>query len=163
MSVTSASDLTDLKERVESGSDGTFVLFPESPSGERRGGEIGLHAPLDVPVPRPGERFVVELAEAPALQYERGDKTEEDVYYAKLARRIGGIRYDPGLGQAARELAHFHASQGVLPPTEALSFLLDSGGAAAWGVEQLILVTSDESEEALLGQLRKGEGETQGR
>lgn len=98
------------------------------------------------PAPRAGAALEYELVEPPADRYAEPRHGEDAT--AQLVAGAGA-EHDRGLAQAARELATFYAQQGALLPTAALGFLLDAGGASAWGVRQAVVVTNDSSEKAL--------------
>ncbi|MGM0575255.1 MAG: CAP domain-containing protein [Myxococcota bacterium] len=114
--------------------------------GRRR---TGTDAPGRPPAPVPGEALEVTLTEPPARYYGKHEWAESDRYLGRIARTVGGLRYDPALAHAARELAGFHAVEHELAPGIVLPFLLDAGGAAEWGVEQKIRVTSAEGDGTL--------------
>lgn len=110
------------------------------------------------PAPEPGDPLVVDLVEEPATHYGQPQITEEDRHYATLTRAYDGLRYEPVLGHAARELAGFHSQNDQLASGEILSFLLDAAGAAEWTVEQLLTVTTvatGEPIENLLSRVRE--------
>ncbi|MGB0592416.1 MAG: CAP domain-containing protein [Myxococcota bacterium] len=143
-----AQDILAPIERSEGGEGRSLQLFPSDDdepqaqgSRDSRGG--------DGPIIEPGSELIVELVEPPATHYGQPKKTEADRHYANLARRRDGLRYDPTMGHAARELAGFHSQHGQLASGEVLSFLLDSGGAAEWTVEQLVTTTSREGDDAI--------------
>jgi uncharacterized protein YkwD len=101
------------------------------------------------PASEGGSALTVELVEPPATHYGQPTPTESDRHYTNLARRRDGLRYDPTMGHAARELAGFHSQHDRLASGEVLSFLLDSGGAAEWTVEQLVTTTTREGDAPL--------------
>ncbi|MDP6946192.1 MAG: hypothetical protein QF464_18735, partial [Myxococcota bacterium] len=107
------------------------------------------------PRTRAGEPLVVELVEDPATHYSQPRMTEADRHYGRLAGRLDGLRYEPALGHAARELAGFHSQTDRLASGEVLSFLLDAAGAAEWTVEQLVTVTTQEGDEPIEAQLAR--------
>ena len=137
------------------------------PSGGDRGdGTVRLLGGEDGESPRPGhgrrdhrevagQPLIVELAEEPTTHYTQGGPSDSDDHYRGLARRVGGLRYEATLGHAARELAIFHSAEGQLAPGNVLTFFLDSGGAAEWGVEQMMRVTSEQGDAPILDQLRR--------
>lgn len=102
--------------------------------------------PLRPVAPRAGAPLSYTLVEQPADRYAEPRQGE-----GAMARLVAGAgaEYDRALGQAARELANFYAHQGALLPTAALGFLLDAGGASAWGVRQAVVVTSATGDAAL--------------
>ena len=102
--------------------------------------------PLRPPAPRAGASLDYTLVEPPADRYAEPRRGEDAT--ARLVAGAGA-EYDRALGQAARELATFYAQQGALLPTAALGFLLDAGGASAWGVRQAVVVTSETGDKAL--------------
>jgi uncharacterized protein YkwD len=125
----------------------------ESPEGEEEAGGPPPLAPQAPPPP--GAPLTVELTEPPAERYADPAYAEPDRYFARLVKRVPGLRYDPALGHAARELAAFHAVEGQLAPDAVLTFFLDSGGAAEWGVEQMMRVTTASGDEPVLTQLAR--------
>lgn len=127
--------------------DGSLELF------EGAGGAGGR--PPDEPPPPAGSPLDVELTQPPAARYGPREPTEADRLYARLVRDTEGLRYDPALGHAARELASFHAAHGELAPGGVLDFLLDAGGAAAWGVRQAVRTTGADGTEPLRKVLRR--------
>ncbi|MCB9787198.1 MAG: CAP domain-containing protein [Deltaproteobacteria bacterium] len=106
------------------------------------------------PPPPPGTALRVELVEAPAERYADPTYAEPDRYFSRLVGRVPGLRYDPALSHAARELAAFHATEGQLAPDAVLAFFLDAGGAPEWGVEQTMRVTTASGDEPVLSQLQ---------
>ena len=135
------------------GSGGFRILDDEVEPGEGVGEDLdGAPQP---PRAVPGSPLWVELTEPPATHYGTHGATESDRHYEALARELGGLRYVPALGHAARELAAFHALEGKLAPDPVLTFLLDAGGASEWGVEQMIRVTSAEGDEPIVAQLER--------
>ena len=115
------------------------------------------------PEPEAGAAYAIELIEAPAASYGGAAWTEDDRKYASDLEGLDAVEYDPTLGHAARELAVFYSTFHVAAPTEALQFVVNSAGAAEWGVLQSYLTTTDLGEGAvarrvdeLAGQLERG-------
>lgn len=104
--------------------------------------------PLRPPTPQRGERFVHALLEPPAERYGPRARAGDERAIARVVAEAGAD-YDSALGQAARELAAFYAREGALMPTAGLAFLLDAGGASAWGVRQAVVVTHQEGDAAI--------------
>jgi uncharacterized protein YkwD len=144
-----------VREVVREVTDGMVPLWPEpdAPDGAEPGGPPpGLVAE---PPPPPGTALLVELTEPPAGRYAEADFAEADRYFARLVASVPGLRYDPALAHAARELAAFHAVEGQLAPDAVLAFFLDAGGAPEWGVEQMMRVTTASGDEPVLSQLAR--------
>lgn len=96
-----------------------------------------------------GKLLTVELIEPPAEAYGDPTWTEADRVYSEMVEAFPGAEYDPVLGHAARELAHLYSVEDGLIPSAALDFLLESAGAADWGVRQSFTATSQEGPEAV--------------
>lgn len=101
------------------------------------------------PPPPAGERFEHELIEPPSVSFGEATWTGSDTKYAADVDGVEGVAYDPALGRAARELAVFYSIHGAPAPTEALQFILNSAGAAEWGVLQSYLWTTDVGDDAV--------------
>ncbi|MEZ4267140.1 MAG: CAP domain-containing protein [Myxococcota bacterium] len=145
----------DLRTAVRQVTETVVPTWPESESDEP-GGDGDLPSRVTrQPPPPPGTPLTVELTEAPADRYAETAYAEPDRYFARLVQRVPGLRYDPALGHAARELAAFHAVEGQLAPDAVLTFFLDAGGAAEWGVEQMMRVTTASGDEPVLSQLAR--------
>ncbi len=125
------------------------------PSEGVRGIAKRVFEPQPVPLgypdkgPRPGEPIDLQLIEPPSPAYGPQPMEVADRKYASVARQAGA-NYDPSLGRAARELAAFYAQDGTLAPGGVMSFLLESAGAAAWGVRQTVVVTTESGDAPLL-------------
>jgi len=143
-----AQDLLGPTEQIEDGDGEGLRLF--APDEEPQGGQANRQRGQgSAPAVASGSALTVELVEAPATHYGQPTQTEADQHYANLARQRDGLRYDPTMGHAARELAGFHSQYDRLASGEVLSFLLDSGGAAEWTVEQLVTTTTREGDDPL--------------
>ena len=130
----------------EGGGRGLRLFTPEEESSPKRGAR---EAAADESAITPGTPLIVELVEAPATHYGQPKMSDADTHYARLCREAEGLRYEATMGHAARELAGFHSQHGRLASGEVLSFLLDSGGAAEWTVEQLVTTTSREGDQPI--------------
>lgn len=108
----------------------------------------GDRDPLRPPTPQAGDRFVHDLVEPPAERYGPRQRQRAERRMATIVADAGAD-YDSALGQAARELAVFYAREGALMPTAGLAFLLDAGGASAWGVRQAVVVTNQTGDAAI--------------
>jgi uncharacterized protein YkwD len=86
------------------------------------------------------------LARAPAENYGPSPADERGMR-ALVAR--SGAEHDGALSRAAQELARFYAQEGELLPSTALGFLLDAGGASAWGVRQAVVITNQTGDGAI--------------
>ncbi len=131
--------------------DRTIRLLPGEHPDESTRPTRGRPDPRDVA----GQPLRVELAEEPTTHYSQGGPSDSDDHYRSLARQVGGLRYEATLGHAARELAVFHSAEGQLAPGDVLTFFLDAGGAAEWGVEQMIRVTSAQGDQPIIDQLQR--------
>ncbi len=90
----------------------------------------------------------VELEEMAKSQYGGGDRESSQRSYGHYAQRAG-YTIDSGLSQAAREVARFYAQTRRLAPSGVLAFILDSAGAAFWGVRQTVVVTTNQRTSAV--------------
>lgn len=101
-----------------------------------------------------GKLLTVELIEPPAQAYGDPQWTESDRVYSEMVETFPGAQYDPVLGHAARELAHLYSVEDGLIPSAALDFLLESSGAADWGVRQSFTATSQEGPDAVRSRIK---------
>lgn len=86
------------------------------------------------------------LSRAPAKEYGRA-APQAGPRRSLVAQT--GAEHDAALTHAAEELARFYAHEGELLPSTALGFLLDAGGASAWGVRQAVVLTNQPGETAI--------------
>ncbi|PKN59095.1 MAG: hypothetical protein CVU56_02555 [Deltaproteobacteria bacterium HGW-Deltaproteobacteria-14] len=114
------------------------------------------------PEPEPGAPYAIELIEPPAASYGGAAWTEDDRKYAGDLEGLDAVAYDPTLGHAARELAVFYSTFHVAAPTEALQFVVNSAGAAEWGVLQSYLTTTDLGEGAVARRVEELAGQLEG-
>jgi uncharacterized protein YkwD len=121
-------------------------------------------APRPSPRPRstgpdaaPGEPFVVELMDPPAVRYGAPDKKPEGDAYAALVAKLGrsSLTYDAALGCAAREMALQQSFLNGLVPSDIVEFILRSCGAVDRAVEQGYVTMSEDGDAALARQIEK--------
>ncbi|MCB9548523.1 MAG: CAP domain-containing protein [Myxococcales bacterium] len=130
---------------------GLLLLRPPGgppPAAPTVAGEPVARAPRPAAAPRPGTPLHVTLVEPPVAGYGEARPGEADAALAPLVGRTG-VRWDPGLGRAARELAAFYAAEGALAQSDVLAFFLDAAGVSAWGVRQAIVATTEQGDAAI--------------
>ncbi len=101
-----------------------------------------------LPPAPPGSPLVITLTDAPRANYGPASPASEDALFLTLAD-AQGLEYDPSLGAAARELAIFYTDYRRLATSNALGFLLESSGAAYWGVRQSVVITNARGNEPI--------------